>query len=94
MSELFCTSTIMKIFHIVGLLCTSTKTVLRHVLLDQDLQKGRSTEFEVSFKVNRIKYRKCQKYENGRSTEKVELMRTHNYSFKFNIICVPTQGNF
>ena len=56
------------------------------------MTKGRRTEVEVSepkyrvrskeVEVERSKYRKCRRYENGRRTEKVELMRTMVFSTK------------
>ena len=42
------------------------------------MTKDRSTEVEVR-EPKRSKYRKGRRYENGLSTEKVELMRTLNY---------------
>ena len=74
-------------FYIFDLFSTSTHRLRPKLYFDQnctstcasrpirnpDLTEDRSTEIEVE----RPKYRKGQRSENGRNTEKVELMRTH-----------------
>ena len=66
---------------LLGLNFTSTKTVLRPVLLTNKKwsnYRGRSKLAEVKIS----KYRKSRRYENGPSTEKVELMRSQKCPYK------------
>ena len=62
-------------------LFTSTKTVLRPVFSTNKkprfYKRSKYRSRSKADEVERSKYRKGRRYENGRSTEKVELMRTH-----------------
>ena len=75
--DLFCTSIIFisSTFYILRP-THFTSTCTSRPISSPDLTKCRSREVEVE----RLNYKKGRRYENGRSTENVELMRTPFYS--------------